>query len=94
MTCIGPDWAEAGGRVRETSPAQKRHDYRVGNSRGARACAPPEREEVPMPIVGGLDIHRKQITFDYPGTETGQVRRGQISPGRPGAPARLAGTVP
>jgi len=19
-----------------------------------------------MPIVGGLDIHRKQITFDYP----------------------------
>jgi transposase len=33
-----------------------------------------------MSIVGGLDIHRKQITFDYPGTETGQVRRGQISP--------------
>ena len=33
-----------------------------------------------MPIVGGLDIHRKQITFDYLDTETGQVRRGQISP--------------
>jgi transposase len=33
-----------------------------------------------MPIAGGLDIHRKQITFDYPGTVTGQVRRGQISP--------------
>jgi hypothetical protein len=33
-----------------------------------------------MSIVGGLDIHRKQITFDYPGTVTGQVRRGQISP--------------
>src|SRR6266705_1876597 len=33
-----------------------------------------------MPIVGGLDIHRKQITFDYPGTETGQVQRGQITP--------------
>jgi transposase len=31
-------------------------------------------------MVGGLDIHRKQITFDYPGTETGQVQRGQISP--------------
>src|SRR5580658_8780696 len=44
-------------------------------------CAPlPEREEVPMPIVGGLDIHRKQITFDYPGTGTGQVCRGQVSP--------------
>ena len=41
---------------------------------------PPEREEVPTPIVGGLDIHRKQITFDYPGTETGQVCRGQIAP--------------
>ncbi len=33
-----------------------------------------------MPIVGGLDIHRKQITSGYPGTGTGQVRRGQISP--------------
>jgi len=33
-----------------------------------------------MPIVGGLDIYRKQITFYYPGTGTGQVHRGQISP--------------
>ena len=33
-----------------------------------------------MPIVGGLDIHRKQITFDYLDTETGQVYRGQVSP--------------
>ena len=33
-----------------------------------------------MPIVGGLDIHRKQITFDYLDTATGQVRRGQIAP--------------
>ncbi len=33
-----------------------------------------------MPIVGGLDIHRKQITFDYLDTVTGQVWRGQISP--------------
>jgi hypothetical protein len=33
-----------------------------------------------MSIVGGLDIHRKQITFDYLGTVTGQVRRGQVSP--------------
>src|ERR1700746_2340962 len=48
-------------------------------SHGA-ACAPAELEEVPMPIVGGLDIHRKQITFDYLDTGTGQVRRGQISP--------------
>ena len=33
-----------------------------------------------MPIVGGLDIHRKQITFDYLDTVTGQVRRGQVTP--------------
>ena len=33
-----------------------------------------------MPIVGGLDIHRKQITFDYLDTMTGEVKRGQITP--------------
>src|SRR5690349_10232043 len=33
-----------------------------------------------MPIVGGLDIHRKQLTFDYLDTVTGVVRRGQIAP--------------
>jgi transposase len=33
-----------------------------------------------MSIVGGLDIHRKQITFDYPGTATGELERGQIAP--------------
>jgi transposase len=33
-----------------------------------------------MSIVGGLDVHRKQITFDYLDTGTGQVRRGQIAP--------------
>src|SRR5207244_1683286 len=35
-----------------------------------------EREEVPaMAIVGGFDIHRRQVTFDYLDTVTGQVRR-------------------
>ena len=33
-----------------------------------------------MPMVGGLDIHRRQITFDYLDTVTGQVSRGQIAP--------------
>lgn len=33
-----------------------------------------------MSIVGGLDLHRKQITFDYLDTETGEVRRGRIEP--------------
>ena len=47
------------------------------------ACAPAELEEVPMPIVGGLDIHRKQITFDYLDTATGVVslnRSGALRP--------------
>jgi transposase len=40
-----------------------------------------EREEVPMPsIVGGLDVHRKQITFDYLDTVTGEVSRGRVVP--------------
>ena len=33
-----------------------------------------------MAIAGGFDIHRRQITFDYLDTETGQVRRGRIAP--------------
>ena len=32
------------------------------------------------PSLGGLDIHRKQITFDYLDTGTGEVKRGQIAP--------------
>jgi len=33
-----------------------------------------------MAIVGGLDIHRKQITFDYVDTVSGEVRCGKIAP--------------
>jgi transposase len=33
-----------------------------------------------MTIIGGLDIHRAQITFDYLDTETGEVSRGRIEP--------------
>ncbi len=33
-----------------------------------------------MSIVGGLDIHRKQLTFDYVDRATGELKRGQISP--------------
>src|ERR1700751_2600029 len=39
-----------------------------------------ELEEVPMTMVGGFDVHRKQITFDYVDTDTGLVRWGQIVP--------------
>src|SRR5215203_3811309 len=33
-----------------------------------------------MRIVGGLDIHRRQITFDYLDERSGQSRRGRIAP--------------
>jgi transposase len=33
-----------------------------------------------MGIIGGLDVHRAQITFDYIDTATGQVHRGKIRP--------------
>src|ERR1700730_334659 len=38
-----------------------------------------EHEEVPMTIVGGLDVHRKQITFDYV-DDDGLMHWGQIRP--------------
>ena len=33
-----------------------------------------------MTIIGGFDLHRGQITFDYMDTETGEVSTGQIRP--------------
>jgi transposase len=33
-----------------------------------------------MAIVGGLDIHRRQITYDYLDTDTGQACHGRIQP--------------
>jgi transposase len=33
-----------------------------------------------MRIVGGLDIHRRQITFDYLDECSGQIQRGRIAP--------------
>jgi len=37
-------------------------------------------EEVPMAIIGGLDLHRQQITFDCLNTDTGEIRTGQLRP--------------
>ena len=33
-----------------------------------------------MTIIGGLDVHRAQVTFDYIDTETGEMQRGQFRP--------------
>ena len=83
MTCIRPIRPPlSGSRLSwqtdpagcETSPAQT-------HRRWVCSALATEHEEVPMPsIVGGLDIHRKQLTFDYLDTVTGEVRRGQIAP--------------
>src|SRR6266700_8027720 len=61
-------------RARDLLSSGAPHDGRVRHSA-------TELEEVPMPsIVGGLDSHRKQITFDYADTVTGEVFCGQIAP--------------
>jgi transposase len=50
-----------------------------------------------MAIVGGLDIHRRQITDDILDTTTGETRRGQLSPAtrleRPAWLARFTGRL-
>jgi hypothetical protein len=33
-----------------------------------------------MDIVGGFDVHRKQITFDYIEMDSGEVHRSKIRP--------------
>ena len=33
-----------------------------------------------MSIVGAFDVHRRQLTFDYLDTVTGEVKRGRIAP--------------
>jgi len=42
-----------------------------------------------MAIVGGLDVHRRQITFDWLDSESGEVRRGRIPGDRLGFRAWL-----
>src|SRR4029078_7154600 len=39
-----------------------------------------EEEEVLMRIVGGLDIYRQHITFDWVDLDTGEAKRGRITP--------------
>ena len=34
-----------------------------------------------MSIVGAFDVHRRQLTFDYLDTVTGEVQRGRVVPG-------------
>ena len=44
-----------------------------------------------MGIVGAFDVHRRQLTFDYLDTVTGEVKRGRVAPAdRQHLRARLA----
>lgn len=51
-----------------------------------------------MSIIGGLDIRRGQLTFDYVERETGRLQRGRIAPAerehRAGWLSRFAGHAP
>lgn len=47
-----------------------------------------------MRIVGGLDLHRAQITFDYIDTATGEVHTGRVRPACREAFARFLADLP
>lgn len=47
-----------------------------------------------MSIIGGLDIHRKQITFDWVDHDTGEVGRGRIAPATREVFASWLGSLP
>src|SRR6266702_4625903 len=82
MPCFAT-WCPVGWRTRSPRLRQKDDMMRDPLSSAHAKCVSTfqEREEVPvMAIVGGFDIHRRQVTFDYLDTVTGQVRRGRISP--------------
>jgi transposase len=40
----------------------------------------PRAREAIVPVVGGIDIHRAQLTFDYVDLDSGEVVRGRIAP--------------
>ena len=46
-----------------------------------------------MSVVGGIDIHRSQLTFDYVDLDSGEVFRGRIAPAMKKPTSRPAWTV-
>ena len=52
-----------------------------------------ERGEVVVPVVGGIDIHRAQLTFDYVDVDSGEVFRGRIAPADRAQLRQLAAAV-
>lgn len=47
-----------------------------------------------MTMIGGLDVHRKQITYDWADRDTGQCDRGRAPADREGLRGWLAGLAP
>jgi transposase len=47
-----------------------------------------------MSIIGGLDVHRGQITFDWVDRDSGQARRGRIAPATRAALRAWLGELP
>ena len=50
-----------------------------GRSRGLRFPGWSRARGVVVPVVGGIDIHRAQLTFDYVDVDSGEVFRGRIA---------------
>lgn len=65
------------------SPAWPSHCHGL-RALAAKPVAEPlssqEFEEVPLTIVGGFDVHRWQLLFDYVDSVTGEIARGRIAP--------------
>jgi transposase len=51
-------------------------------------------KEVPVSIVGAFDVHRRQITFDWVDRDSGETRRGRITPATREALAAWLGRLP
>jgi hypothetical protein len=78
MTCIGFVRCPGGGERWLVAPVVVLTAGRLGGLLSSNALLRwtsmvTELEEVPMSIVGGLDIHRKQLTFDYVDQDTRPV---------------------
>src|SRR5688572_8575497 len=75
-------WAGLTPRLRESDA----HTQRGHITKMACGGREPDRPlgrfhlEVIMTILGGLDIHRAQLTYDYLDVGTGEVHTGRITP--------------
>ena len=75
-------WAGLTPRHRESdahTPPRSHHQDGMWGRRG-RLGASAVHWEVIVTIVGGIDIHRAQLTYDYVDLATGEVHTGRVTP--------------